>query len=85
MAVEIRRADYATPFYPQKLALISPTSGGRSVYGSLADSGYGVGVTGRGGLRRRRSYVFFRQWLTDDDGVSLKRRPQFTGHEDSWY
>jgi hypothetical protein len=27
----IRRADYATPLYPQKLALTSPTSGGRSV------------------------------------------------------
>jgi hypothetical protein len=26
-----RRADYATPLYPQKLALISSTSGGRSV------------------------------------------------------
>jgi hypothetical protein len=24
----IRRADYATPFYPQKLVLTSPTSGG---------------------------------------------------------
>jgi hypothetical protein len=30
-AVGIRRADYATPFYPQKFALTSPTSGGRSV------------------------------------------------------
>jgi hypothetical protein len=29
MAVGIRRADYATPLYPQKIALISPTSGGR--------------------------------------------------------
>jgi hypothetical protein len=29
--MEIRRADYATPPYPQKLALSSPTSGGRSV------------------------------------------------------
>jgi hypothetical protein len=27
----IRRADYATPLYLQKLALSSPTSGGRSV------------------------------------------------------
>jgi hypothetical protein len=27
----IRRADYATLFYPQELALASPTSGGRSV------------------------------------------------------
>jgi hypothetical protein len=27
----ICRADYATPLYPQKLALNSPTSGGRSV------------------------------------------------------
>jgi hypothetical protein len=27
----IRRADYATPLYPQKLLLTSPTSGGRSV------------------------------------------------------
>jgi hypothetical protein len=27
----IRRADYATAFYPQKLALTMPTSGGRSV------------------------------------------------------
>jgi hypothetical protein len=26
----IRRADYATPLYPQKLALTSPTSGGSS-------------------------------------------------------
>jgi hypothetical protein len=30
-SVGIRRADYAIPFYPQKLALTSPTSGGRSV------------------------------------------------------
>jgi hypothetical protein len=28
---EIRRTDHATSLYPQKLALISPTSGGRSV------------------------------------------------------
>jgi hypothetical protein len=28
---EIRRTDHATPLYPQKLALTSPTSGGRSV------------------------------------------------------
>ena len=27
----IRCADHVTPLYPQKLALISPTSGGRSV------------------------------------------------------
>jgi hypothetical protein len=31
-AVGIRRADHATPLYPLKLALTSPTSGGRSVY-----------------------------------------------------
>jgi hypothetical protein len=31
MAVGIRRADNATPLYPQKLAVTSPTSGGRSV------------------------------------------------------
>jgi hypothetical protein len=31
MAVGICHADYATPLYPQKLALSSPTSGGRSV------------------------------------------------------
>jgi hypothetical protein len=30
-AVGIRRADNATPLYPQKLALNSPTSGGLSV------------------------------------------------------
>jgi hypothetical protein len=30
-AVEVRCAKHATPFYPQKLALTSPTSGGRSV------------------------------------------------------
>jgi hypothetical protein len=30
-AVEISPTDYATPFYPQKFALTSPTSGGRSV------------------------------------------------------
>jgi hypothetical protein len=30
-AVGIRRADYATPLYPQKLALTSLTNGGRSV------------------------------------------------------
>jgi hypothetical protein len=30
-AVGIRHADHATPLYPQKLALTSPTSGGRSV------------------------------------------------------
>jgi hypothetical protein len=29
--VRIRRADHATPLYPQKLTLTSPTSGGRSV------------------------------------------------------
>jgi hypothetical protein len=29
--VHIRRNDHATPLYPQKLALTSPTSGGRSV------------------------------------------------------
>jgi hypothetical protein len=29
--VRIRFADHATPFYLQKLALTSPTSGGRSV------------------------------------------------------
>jgi hypothetical protein len=31
MAVGIRRADYAIPLYPPKLALTSPTSGGRSI------------------------------------------------------
>jgi hypothetical protein len=31
MAVGICCADHATPHYPQKLALTSPTSGGRSV------------------------------------------------------
>jgi hypothetical protein len=30
-AVGIRHADHAAPFYPQKLAITSPTSGGRSV------------------------------------------------------
>jgi hypothetical protein len=30
-ALEIRHADYTTPFYPQKLALTSPTSDGRLV------------------------------------------------------
>jgi hypothetical protein len=30
-AVEIRRADQATIFYPKNLALTSPTSNGRSV------------------------------------------------------
>jgi hypothetical protein len=30
-AVGIRRTDHATPLYAQKLALTSPTSGGRSV------------------------------------------------------
>jgi hypothetical protein len=30
-AVGISRADHATPLYPQKLALTSPTSGSRSV------------------------------------------------------
>jgi hypothetical protein len=30
-AVGIRRADHSTPLYQQKLALPSPTSGGRSV------------------------------------------------------
>jgi hypothetical protein len=30
-AVGVRRTDHATPLYPQKLALTSPTSGGRSV------------------------------------------------------
>jgi len=29
--VGTRCADHVTPFYPQKLALISPTGGGRSV------------------------------------------------------
>ena len=31
MAVGIRCADHVTPLYPQKLALTSPTDGGRSV------------------------------------------------------
>jgi hypothetical protein len=31
MAVGIRRADHVAPLYLQKLALTSPTSGGRSV------------------------------------------------------
>jgi len=31
MAAGIRCADHVTPLYPQKLALISPTGGGRSV------------------------------------------------------
>jgi hypothetical protein len=31
MAVGIRHADYVTILYQQKLALTSPTSGGRSV------------------------------------------------------
>jgi hypothetical protein len=31
MAVGIRQADQVAPLYPQKLALTSPTSGGRSV------------------------------------------------------
>ena len=31
MAVGTRCADHVTPFYPQKLALTSPTGGGRSV------------------------------------------------------
>ena len=30
-AVGTRYADHATPLYPQKLALTSPTGGGRSV------------------------------------------------------
>ena len=30
-AVGIRCADHVTPLYPQKLALTSPTGGGRSV------------------------------------------------------
>jgi hypothetical protein len=30
-AMGIHCADHATPFYPQKFALTSPTSGGRSV------------------------------------------------------
>jgi hypothetical protein len=30
-AMRIRRADYATPLYPQKFALTSPIIGGRSV------------------------------------------------------
>jgi hypothetical protein len=30
-AVGIRRTDHATPFYPQKLAVTSPTNGGRWV------------------------------------------------------
>jgi len=30
-AVGTRCADHVTPLYPQKLALISPTGGGRSV------------------------------------------------------
>jgi len=31
MAVGTRCADHVTPLYPQKLALVSPTGGGRSV------------------------------------------------------
>jgi hypothetical protein len=44
MAIGIRCPDYVTPLYPQKLALISPTQGGRSLgrYSSLTDSGHGV-------------------------------------------
>jgi hypothetical protein len=43
--VGIRCADYMTPLYQQKLALISPTSGGRSVgKSSLADWDHGVCV-----------------------------------------
>jgi hypothetical protein len=30
LVMRIRRTDHATPLYPQKLALTSPTSGGRS-------------------------------------------------------
>jgi hypothetical protein len=43
-AVGIRHADHVAPLYPQKLAITSPTSGGRSVgrYSSLADSDHGV-------------------------------------------
>ena len=38
-AVGTRCADHVTPLYPQKLALTSPTGGGRSVcrYSSRAD------------------------------------------------
>jgi len=35
--VGTRCADHVTPLYPQKLALTSPTGGGRSRYSSLAD------------------------------------------------
>jgi hypothetical protein len=31
MPYAIRRTDHATPLYPRKLAITSPTSGGRSV------------------------------------------------------
>jgi hypothetical protein len=41
--VGTRCADHATPIYPQKLALTSPTSGGRSVdIVRLRKKGHGV-------------------------------------------
>jgi hypothetical protein len=42
MAVCIRQADYATSLYPQKLALISSTSGGRSVVSRTEDTEFGL-------------------------------------------
>jgi hypothetical protein len=45
--VRIHCADQATPFYPQKLALTSPTSGGRSVVVvRLRTKGHGVCLFG---------------------------------------
>jgi hypothetical protein len=44
MAAGICRADCATPLYPQKLALTSPTSGDHCQYSLLSDWGHGVVV-----------------------------------------
>ena len=56
MAVGIRCADHVTPLYPQKLALTSPTGGGRS-----------VGVV-RSRTKATEFYVIFKK-ATGDDGV----------------
>ena len=41
-AMGIRCADHVTPLYPQKLALTSPTGGGRSVGIVRSRTGHGV-------------------------------------------
>jgi hypothetical protein len=58
MTVEIRHADHVATFYPQKLALTSPISGGRL-----------VGIV----CRRRPQSLVLRVYIPDNDKVRPKR------------